>query len=139
VDVDAGKLTRMLAARMAAIVPPGFDVQADAGMLWYSCEEGRFPGQSGDYHVGRSGTFVEANLEGHGQPEEDAITAVAALALGELRDYVDEATHDPWPVRRGMPPQPRAQVRGQMLHMWYGGPDISAPVLVCEPVPLSDL
>ena len=64
---------------------------------------------------------------------------MAAVALGELQDYVDEATHDPWPARRGMPPQARAQVRGQMLHLWYGGPDISASVLACEPIPLSDL
>jgi hypothetical protein len=39
-----------------------------------------------------------------------------------------------------MPPRQYAEVRGQMLHLWYGGPDINAAaVLACEPIPLGDL
>jgi hypothetical protein len=56
-------------------------------MLWYSCADGLFPGQTGDYRVGRSGTSVRANFEGD-EREEDGITAVAARALGELQDYI---------------------------------------------------
>ncbi len=138
-DVDLHRLTRALAARMAAIIPAGFYVEAGDGMLWYSAEEGRFPGQAGDYCVGRSGTFVRANSEGYGQPDEDAVAEVAALALGELQDYVDEATHDPWPGR-STPPRPYAQVRQDMLHLWYGGLELNDNVvLACEPIPLADL
>jgi hypothetical protein len=134
------ELTRMLACRMAAIVPTGFHVEAADGMLWYSAEEGRFPGQSGNYQVGRSGTCVRVNFEGSGQAAEGALAGVAAMALGELQDYVDEATHDPWPARRGTPPRPYAQVHEQMLYLWYGGPDLSkAAVLACEPIPVADL
>ena len=140
VDVDVDKLTRMLAARMVSIVPPGFHVEADDGMLWYSAGDGRFPGQLGDYRVGRSGTFVRVNFEGYGQQDDDGIAAVAVLALGELQDYVDEATHDPWPGLRGTPPRPYAQVRGHSLYLWYGRPDIKTGVsLTCEPIPLADL
>jgi hypothetical protein len=44
-DIDAGRLTETLAARLAAIVPDGFHVRAADGMLWYSADQGRFPGQ----------------------------------------------------------------------------------------------
>ena len=134
------KLTGMLGDRLAAIVPAGFQVEAADGMLWYSAGEGRFPGQLGGYRVGRSGTFVRVNFEGCGHAGADAVAEVAALALGELQDYVAEAAHDPWPGRRGTPPLPRAEVRGQMLRLWYGGPDINAgEVVACEPIALADL
>ena len=129
----------MIAARMTAIIPDGFRVEAADGMLWYSAEDGRFPGQSGDYHLGRSGTDLRANLEGR-RADDDALPTIAARALDDLQDYVDEATHEPWPAQRGTPPRPYAQVRDQMLHLWYGRPGLNeAAVLSCEPIPLADL
>jgi hypothetical protein len=134
VDVDADRLADALADRLAAIVPVGFCVRATDGMLWYSSEPGRFPGQMSDYHVGASGTYVRVNLEASG-----SATSVAAQALDELQDYVDEASHDPWPGTR-TPPRSFAAVRGAELHLWYGGPDLNSPaVLACEPVPLAQI
>ena len=98
---------------MAAIVPAGFHVEAADGMLWYSADPGRFPGQLGNYRVGRSGTYVRENFDAHGQTDEERIAGVAAQALDELQDYIDEATHDPWPGER-TPPRAHAQIRGQM-------------------------
>ena len=139
VDVDEDKLAIVLAARMAAIVPAGFHVQAADGMLWYSADEGRFPGQLSNYCVGKSGTFVRDNFDGHGDRAEDRLAGAAAQALDELQDYVDEASHDPWPGER-TPPRPYAQVRGELLHLWYGGPDITSPViLACQPIPLAQV
>ena len=54
--VDVDRLTAILADRLSAIVPAGFHVEADDGMLWYSADQGSFPGQSGDYRVGRAYT-----------------------------------------------------------------------------------
>ena len=135
------ELAQTLASRMTAIIPDGFRVQAVDGTLWYSAEDGRFPGQSGDYHVGRSGTIVRFNLVGSGQTvDDDALARVAAMALDELQDYIDEATHEPWPALRGTPPRPYAQVRDQILHLGFGRPDLNeAAVLSCEPIPLADL
>ncbi|HUC25789.1 MAG TPA: hypothetical protein VMA73_24030 [Streptosporangiaceae bacterium] len=48
-DVDADRLTDILAGRLAAIVPDGFRVRACDGALWYSAEPGRFPGQLSNY------------------------------------------------------------------------------------------
>ena len=131
----------MLAARMTAIIPDGFRVEAADGMLWYSVEDGRFPGQSGDcQQLGRSGTDVRVNLEGGSPADDEALARVAALALDDLQDYVDEATHEPWPAQRGTPPRPHAQVRDQRLHLWYGNPDLNESAVVsCEPIPLADL
>ena len=139
VEVDVERLTLLLADRMDAIVPAGFSVSAADGMLWYSAEAGKFPGQSGTHHARGSGTYVQVNFGAHGDTAEDHLVGVAAQALDELQDFIDEATHDPWPGDR-TPPRAYAQVRGSALHLWYGGPDIASDVvLVCEPIPLARL
>ena len=137
--MDADALALVLADRLGRIVPDGFHVEAGDGMLWYSAERGRFPGQTGDYRVGTSGTFVRDNLEAHGETAEDRVAGLAAQALDELQDYVDEATHDPWPGKNN-PPRAYAQVRGGMLHLWYGQADTGgAVVLACEPISLAQI
>jgi hypothetical protein len=135
-DIDADRLTEALEARLAAVVPDGFHVRAADGMLWYSADQGRFPGQLSNFHVGMSGTYVQDNLEAHGETVEDQVAGVAAQAFDELQDYVDEATHDPWPGTR-TPPQSFAEARTGVLHLWYGESDVTGPVvLACEPIPL---
>jgi hypothetical protein len=120
-------------------VPDGFHVEASDGMLWYLADDGRFPGQLGNYHVGASGTHVAATFLAHGQTAEDRLTGVAAQALDELQDYVDEATHDPWPGHQ-TPPRASAAVRDGALHLWYGGADPDDQVFLAgEPIPLADL
>jgi hypothetical protein len=133
--VNVDDLTVMLADRLGDIVPAGFRVQADGGTLWYSAAEGRFPGQQGNYHVGRSGTDVRANLGGLDDTDADTIVLVAILVLDHLQDYVSEATHDPWPGTSSQP-RPSAQIRGRVLHLWYGEHD--NVVLACQPIPLGD-
>ena len=129
----------MLADRLAAIVPAGFSVTARDGMLWYSAAPGMFPGQQGDYRVGSSGTYVQANFGVHGETTEEQLAGLAALALDQLQDFIDEATHDPWPGTR-TPPQAHTRIRRQALHLWYGGPKLERDaVLACEPIPLAAL
>jgi hypothetical protein len=140
-EVDPDKLAVSLEARLAAIVPDGFHVRAADGMLWYSCDSGRFPGQLNNYSPGAAGTYVRDNFEAHAEDlsHAESAAAVARGALDGLQDYVDEATHDPWPGKV-RPPGPYAQVRGETLHLWYGGPGIGDdPVLACEPIPLASL
>lgn len=137
--LDADRLTESLADRLAAIVPDGFQVQAADGMLWYSSDAGRSPGQLSNYQVGISGTYVRLNLEAYSEAAEDPSARVARQALDELQDYVDEARNEPWPGT-GTPPRPFAEIRGPFLHLWYGGPDITSPVLLaCEPIPLAEI
>ena len=137
--VDVDKLTDLIADRMAAIVPDGFRVEASDGMIWYSADERSLPGHLGSGRTGISGTYVRANFRAYGQTSEERMTGVAAQALDELQDYVDEATHDPWPGDRAAP-RAHSAVRDGALHMWYGVPDPSGQVLLaCQPIPLSDL
>lgn len=129
----------MLADRLAAIVPAGFSVTARDGMLWYTAAPGKFPGQQGDNRIGSSGTYVRDNFGVHGATAEEQLAGLAAQALDELQDFIDEATHEPWPGSRSQP-RARAGIRGQSLHLWYGGPEPEAnTVLACEPIPLADL
>jgi hypothetical protein len=139
VDVDADRLTQMLAGRLAAIVPEGFQVGAADGMLWYSADHGRFPGQRGDYQTGMSGTHVRLNFDVDGRTAGERLVSVAAQALSELQDYVDEATHEPWPGER-TPPQARAEIRDAALRLWYGEPGAGGRVVLgCDPIPLADI
>ena len=130
--VDADALCALLADRLAGIVPAGFHVAAADGMLRYSADEGRFPGQSGNYRVGRSGTYVRDNFGLYGDTDEDNIVGVTVQALDGLQDYISEATHDPWPGTTSQPP-PQARISDGLLHLWYGDP----AVLACEPIPLA--
>jgi hypothetical protein len=141
VVVDPDKLTAVLATRLAAIVPDGFEVRAEDGMLWYTYAAGQFPGQLNRYNAGGAGTYVRDNFDASREDSSDADSAawVGSQALDGLQDVIDEATHDPWPGTAS-PPKPYGQIRGEMLHLWYGGPDISDdPVLACEPIPLASL
>jgi hypothetical protein len=134
--LDADTLAALLADRLGAIVPPGFHVQAGAGMLWYSADEGRLPGQQGAGRPGPAGTHVQANIGAYGSTDADNIVGVAVQALGELQDYIDEATHELWPGD-GIPSRLGAEIRDSAVHLWYGDPDIA--VLACEPIPLADV
>lgn len=139
-EIDPDKLAEILAARLAAIVPHGIRVQAADGMLWYSCG-GRFPIEVNSYTPGSAGTYVRYNFEAYAEELSDGQSAasVARRALDELQDFVDEATREPWPGT-ARPPWPFAEVRGEMLHLWYGGPGADdEPVLACEPIPLKTL
>jgi hypothetical protein len=133
--MDLDQLTAVLADRLSAIIPAGFHVSAADGMLWYSAEEGKFPGQSGDYRVGRAGTHVRDNFGAYGTSVEENIVGVAAQALSELQDYISEATHAPWPGTTRQP-SPHGQIREAQLHLWYGDGDNA--ILTCEPIPLTD-
>jgi hypothetical protein len=126
-------LARLLAERLQQIVPPGFHVVAANGMLWYSSDEDRFPGQDNGYRVGRSGTSIRNNFSLHGATLEDHIIGVGRRALDDLQDYVDEASHDPWPGRV-TPPEARAEIRESRLHLWFA--DSGNVVAECEPIQL---
>ena len=104
-------------------------------MLWYSADQGRFPGQRGDYRTGQATLRARQprRLRRHRCGRRDR---VAARALDELQDYVSEATHDPWPGPRAQP-RPYARIQDALLHLGYGDPD--APVLACAPIPLAAL
>lgn len=137
--MDLDKLADLLADRLVAIVPAGFHIQVRDGNLWYSCDPGRFPGQLGDYRVGQAASWVR-DAFGAGLPVgADDIATIARLAIDNPQDYVDEASHDPWPGER-TPPQAHAQVRGQLLHIWYSERDDPGQViLACAPIALAGI
>jgi hypothetical protein len=136
VTVNVERFAEVLADRLAAVTPDGFQVRYRDGLLRYTCDEGRFPGQTGDYQPGSSGTYALENFGTYGEAEEDNLAGLARQALDELQDYVSEASHNPWPGTSRQPPA-HAEVRGSALHLWYGEPD--AVVLACDPIPLAEI
>lgn len=138
-DTDLDKLTLILAQRLAAVVPDGFHVEAAAGMLWYSADKGRSPGQDGSYRVGRSGTYVRDNFAAHGQTDRSVLPALPHRHSTSSRTTSAKPTTPPWPGQRAQP-RARASVRGRMLLAWYEGTGHSSGlVLAIEPVPLAEL
>jgi hypothetical protein len=136
-DVDVDGFAALLAARLAAIVPDGFHVELADDMLWFRSDQGRFPGQMGDYHAGSTGIWPREDFitcTTHEGTAEKCAADVARHALDVLQDYIAEAIHEPWPGQRVMP-EPRTEVRGSALHLWYG--DTDDPVLACEPISLA--
>ena len=138
VVVDTDRLTALLADRLSAIVPDGIWVEASGGKLWYSAEEGRFAGQSGNYRVDRASSYVRDNFEVLTGTVADRLVGVCVQVLDELQDYVSEATHDPWPGRTAQP-TPQARIHQAELRLWYGGPHGRQAVLACTPIPLTAL
>lgn len=115
------KLAEVLAERLGEIVPPGFRVVADNGTIWYQSE----------FAVGVSaGTDIQVNL-GVERPSAERIRSVSELALGDLQDFVDEMTTNPWPGEHAVP-RAHAEIRGSIIVLWYG--DAESPALACRPI-----
>jgi hypothetical protein len=132
--VDSDELGGILEDRLSKIVPAGFHlVYSDDGLLWYSSDPGRFPGQTGDYRVGQAGVHLRENFDLWGQIFGERVVNGCIQALDDLQDYVDEATHDPWPGDR-TPPPPYAEIRETRVVLGYATP--RARVLECDPIPL---
>ncbi len=132
--MNGDELGRALEDRLTRLIPAGFRVvYSNDGVLRYSSDPGRVPGQTGSYQVGSSGTYVRDNFALWGEGDPEHIVGVCRQALDELQDYIDEATHDPWPGDR-TPPRPYAEIRGAEVVLGYGTPD--TPVLECEPIRL---
>ena len=82
---------------------------------------------------------MAAGFGAHGQTAGGRIAGVAAQALDELQDHVDEATHGPWPGER-TPPLAYAEVRDAVLCLWYGEPGAGGRVVLrCDPIPLAGI
>ena len=126
--VNSIELARALADLFQRIVPEGFHVWEDDGMLWYSADSA----VSG-YGGGMSGSYIAENL-GNGETMEERIRWCAEHALDELQDFVDERSAQPWPGDRAVP-RAHAIVVGTMLHLGFG--DADAPILECEPIDLT--
>ena len=133
-SVDVDGLVEELADRFRSVVPDGFHVAVGSdGIVWFSCDDGRFPGQRGDFKPGTAGTHLRSNLLTVPGTDAERVVMAVRQALDDLQDYIDEASHEPWPGRH-RPPRARAEVREGLLHCWYvDGGDV---VLELDPVPL---
>ena len=130
--MDSEKLARALGDRFQQIVPKGYQVYEDQGMIWY---HGR--SSPDGYGGSRSGSYIAENLH-YGDTVEEQVTWCAEHALSELQDYLDETSTEPWPGERTLPvPKAHAAVIEGKVHMWFG--DADAPVLECEPIDIATL
>ena len=132
--MDLDRFIAILANRLTGIVPDGFHVTAEHGMLWYSAEQEVPSEQQGDRKIGRSGTYARSNYGRYGESDEENIVGVSTQALDELQDFISEATHLPWPGVTSQP-APHSEIVDSYLHLWYG--DADSPAVACERIPLT--
>jgi hypothetical protein len=130
--MDIDRLTNALAVCLTSIVPVGFRIIADNGMLWYSdMSKG-----GGNQQSGRTGTYIRDNFGLYGESEAENIIGVSVQALSEVQDYISEVTGLPWPGKSSQP-SPHGSIEDSQLRLWYG--EASQPVLSCANISLKDL
>jgi hypothetical protein len=131
--VTGDQLAAVLAERFGQIVPPGFHVEVEDGLVAFWADEALgLPGQTGE-GPGRSGSWVRINFELPPGSVNERLVAAGEWALSDLQDYVDEATTEPWPgVRK--PPAVHAAIRDGQLRLWFA--DGETTILECEPIDL---
>ena len=129
-----------IAERLNGVVPSGFQLRVDRGMVWF--------GASGSYAGDPYETYLDNLTDPSRRPREDrdpryepttvdeVISAVAFKIMDELQDEVDEETREPWPGPRTVP-EAHAAVEEDVLYLWFG--DRETPSESCEPLPLADL
>lgn len=127
--VDPDKLARALADRFQRIVPAGYYVREENGVIWYAADAPLHG------HDSNASYFTET-FDSYGQTAVERIAGSAEHAMNELQDFVDESSTEPWPGKRTVP-RAHAAVRHGMLHIWFG--DADAPELECEPIELASL
>ena len=106
--VNGDELAAALADRFQRIVPEGFQVRDDDGMLWYSVD----PALS-FWGGGGSGSYVRLNFDSHHGPLNERVVAVSEHSLNELQDFVDEESALPWPGEPHRPSAARGSHRNQ--------------------------
>lgn len=124
--MDINRLTDALAECLTEIVPAGFRVIADNGMLWYSEAQ----------QSGRTGSYIRENFGRYGESEAENVIGVSVQALSEVQDYISEVTGLPWPGKSSQP-SPHGSIENSQLRLWYG--EASQPLLSCANISLNDL
>ena len=124
-QIDARRLTAMLAERLVAVVPDGVDVKVDDRMIW----------------VAGAGVDVGRLVADDEQSLEQRIIDTAEHMLDTASDAISEVIAEPWPAQAGQfpggfPPYEAALVGGQLV-MSYGKPD--DPILTFSPILLDDV
>jgi hypothetical protein len=112
-------VARMLAERLASIVPPPFRVSALDGVVRFENPEVAWIAES----------FVAALLREDDDNRESVVTA-AWNALSAAQDYISEVTREPWPARsvsgagHGPIPLPYAAVGSEVLRLGFTVNDV---------------
>jgi hypothetical protein len=123
--MDSEALAQQLCDRMKKVVPSGIGVSVEGDHLVFRSS----------YSAGGAGSHACQWLhQGTGSMSERVLQA-ARLAFGDLQDFVDEETTEPWPGATS-PPTPNARIEGGGVIVWFG--DQEAPDLEITPLLLGD-
>ena len=119
------QFAQVLVARLASILPPGFEARAEDGVIHLDAPDG----------VGSSSTSLAYLDPDEAEAQDYADAAWNVLSMAQ--DVVSETTTDPWPVALGTGldlAEPGTRVEGQAVQMYFGPED--RPVLTLPPIHL---
>jgi hypothetical protein len=92
--VDGEVLIQEWADRLRSVVPDGFHLTVGPdGTVWFSCDEGRVPGQRGHFKSRMAGTHLREALLTEGGTDTERAATAARSGLDDLQVHVDEASH----------------------------------------------
>ena len=103
--MDPSYLATKLASALAEIVPDGFRVYEEQGMV--VIDDGRV----------RAASEVAEIIDQPGDIMRLAET-VSENALSHVQDYIAEALTTPWPNERGQLPAPKVRVTKDRIELW---------------------
>jgi hypothetical protein len=120
--------TRAFLKQLAEVMPDGYRVTIDDEILWLIGPDG-----------GRSGSSARW-LTTVALLQEEAV-AESAQSLSQIQQEIAEGTTEPWPAAPGENykcfPEPRAELVGNELHLWFG--EKGAQVLALKPIDLGEM
>jgi hypothetical protein len=123
--MDPEALARELCDRMRDVIPSGIAVSTDGDLLVFRSS----------YSSGTAGSYACQRLHKGTGSVPTRVSEAARLAFGDLQDFVDEETTEPWPGATS-PPSPNARIEAGTVIVWFGDPQ--APDLVLPPIQLED-
>lgn len=121
--MDSEVLARELCARMREVIPAGIGVSTEDDRLVFRSS----------YSTGRAGSYACQWLNQGSGTLSERVREAARLAFGDLQDFVDEETTEPWPGTTS-PPTPHARIEAGSVIVWFGDPQ--APDLAVTPLPV---
>ena len=117
------QFARVLAERLAPILPGGYCVRADEGVVHVDAPDG----------LGAATSVMELLDRDDLGPQDYADAAWAVLSLAQ--DVVSETTSDPWPAPLGPGSEvaePGTAAEDGRISLWFGAED--QPVVTLRPI-----
>lgn len=135
--MDLRKLATALTAALRPVMPSNMQVYTDGATVVVRAEGVGVAG--GPTHIDlQQVAWFDLGIVPvpDARKEREMLVGAVLVVLEQVQEFVAEATTEPWPGERSMPP-PHASISHGHIHCRYGS--AARPVLTLRPIPLATL